>query len=150
MFEAGGDQMSDIQIRIVRVKQRFGKMRYKNIGSYGGILDTRIKCCTGTCAWGCTVVQVECVNHIHVFSEVSPKICEVLNGVNLSMVIKITGRTIREEMTDGKTFDLVKWITSRRLQWLGHIWRMGTDRKTKQTVFEMFRVTRPGDRRHTN
>ena len=28
MFEAGGAQMSDVLIRIVRVRQRFGKMRH--------------------------------------------------------------------------------------------------------------------------
>ena len=34
---------------------------------------------------------------------------------------------------------------SRRLQWLGHIRRMGPERKLKQTVFEMFKVRREGD-----
>ena len=63
----------------------------------------------------------------------APRICAALNGVNASMVRKITARTIREDAADGKTFDLVKWIRVRRLQWLGHILRMGTERKVNQS-----------------
>ena len=31
------------------------------------------------------------------------------------------------------------WIRSRRLQWLGHILRLGTERLIKQAVFEMYK-----------
>ena len=61
------------------------------------------------------------------------------------MVSKITGRTIREEATEGKTFDLVRWIRARKLQWLGHILRMGTDRMVKRAIFVMFKASQPGD-----
>ena len=64
----------------------------------------------------------------------TPDVRAALNGANASMVSKITGRDIRDEVTDGKSFDLVKWIRVRKLQWLGHILRMGTDRKIKQAV----------------
>ena len=75
----------------------------------------------------------------------TPRICASLNGANTNTVSKITGRTTGEEAADGKRFDLVKWIRTRRLQWLGHILRMGTEHKIKQTVFEMFRSPKPGD-----
>ena len=61
------------------------------------------------------------------------------------MVSVITGRTAHEEASEGKTFNIVRWIRARRLQWLGHILRMGTDRKLKQAVFEMFRAPKEGD-----
>ena len=59
------------------------------------------------------------------------------------MVSVITGRTVREEATEGK-FDLVKWIRirARKLKWLSHILRMGPDRKVKQAIFEMFSTLR--------
>ena len=37
------------------------------------------------------------------------------------------------------TFDIVVWIRARRLQWVGHILRMGKERKIKYTVFELFK-----------
>ena len=61
------------------------------------------------------------------------------------MVAVITGRSAHEEAADGKTFDMVMWIRARRLQWLGHILRMGTDRQLKHAVFEMFKDPREGD-----
>ena len=57
----------------------------------------------------------------------------------------ITGKTIKEESTAGKSFDLPEWIRARRLQWLGHILRMGTERTLKQAVFIMFKAKQPGD-----
>ena len=68
-----------------------------------------------------------------------------LNGANASMISIITGRTNREEAAEEKTFDLVKWIRARRLQWLGHILRMTQERKVKQAVFIMFKNPQPGD-----
>ena len=38
-----------------------------------------------------------------------------------------------------------QWIRSRRLQWLDHILRMGSERKLKQTVFEIFKSRIDGD-----
>ena len=68
-----------------------------------------------------------------------------LNGANASMVSVITGRTIREEASDDKTFDLLRWIRARKLQWLGHILRMGIERSLKRAVYIMFKARQPGD-----
>ena len=57
-------------------------------------------------------------------SEVT-EVCAALNVTNSNMVNVITGRSVRKEATEGKRFDFVKWIRSRKLQWPGHILRMG-------------------------
>ena len=59
----------------------------------------------------------------------TPDVGTSLNGANADMVSKITGCGIRDETIDGKSFDLVKWIRVRKLQWLGHILRMDTEKK---------------------
>ena len=54
MFAAGGDQMSDAQIRIARAKQRFGKMMRHIWGNEELHRNLRMR----------LYVQVECVQHI--------------------------------------------------------------------------------------
>ena len=62
------------------------------------------------------------------------------------MLNVISGKTPHEEASkDTRTFDLLRWIRAMRLQWLGHIMRMGRNRKLDQTVFEMFSAPKPGD-----
>ena len=68
----------------------------------------------------------------------TPKVCEALNGTNSSMVNKITGRVIREETSVGKTFDLIRWIRVRKIQWIGHILRMGEDHKLKRVIYRLY------------
>ena len=51
-----------------------------------------------------------------------------INGANSKMVAVITGRTIREEATEGKTYDAVAGIRATRLKWLGCILRMDVGR----------------------
>ena len=69
-----------------------------------------------------------------------------LNGANASMVSVMTDKSPHQEASvKSQTFDLVDWVRARRLQWLGHILRMGTDRMLKRAVFEMFKARKPGD-----
>ena len=69
-----------------------------------------------------------------------------LNGANASMLAIITGKTVHEESSDDtRTFDLVKWVRARRLQWLGHILRMGMERLLKRAVYGMFMLPQDGD-----
>ena len=42
------------------------------------------------------------------------EVSAALNGADASMVSIITGRTIRDEAAEDKTFDLVKWIRARK------------------------------------
>ena len=50
------------------------------------------------------------------------------------MVNKLTGRAIREEATVGKTFDLVRWIRVRKIQWIGYILRMDEECKLMRAI----------------
>ena len=59
----------------------------------------------------------------------------MLNGINSKMLYRITGKSIREEVSDDtRTFDLVCWIRARRTQWLGHILRMDESLMIHQAV----------------
>ena len=136
IFEAGGGQMADVQARIARARQRFGKMRHiwgnKDLHVNLRLRLYKSSVCSiltyGSEAWRLT-----------------PTVSAALNGANSSMVSIITGRSIREEAAEGKTFDLLKWIRARKLQWLGHILRMGTERKVKQAIFIMYKAPQQGD-----
>ena len=104
--------MPDVRIRISSARQRFGKMRHilgnkllhKNLrmrlykSSVCGVQYTHILT-YGSEAWTLT-----------------KEVCAALNGANSIMVSVITDRTIREEASDGKTFDLLRWIRVRKLQ----------------------------------
>ena len=107
IFEAGGGQMADVQTRIARARQRFGKMRHiwgnKDLHVNLRMRLYKSSVCSimtyGSEAW-----------------RITPEVSAALNGANSSMVSKITGKSIREEASEGKTFDLVKWIRARKLQ----------------------------------
>ena len=57
------------------------------------------------------------------------------------MISIITDNSPRDEASPtSRTFDLVRWVRARRLQWLGHILLLGSTRTIKQAVFEMFKA----------
>ena len=72
--------------------------------------------------------------------------CKALRGANSQMLSIITGKTPHQEASaKWRTFDLVAWIRARRLQWVGHILRMGPERMVKQAVFELFKAPTEGN-----
>ena len=99
--------MYDVKTRIARARQRFGKMRHiwsnKILHQNLRMRLYKSSVCSiltyGSEAWRLTT-----------------EVKAALNGANASMISIITGRTNREEASEGKTFDLVKWIRARRLQ----------------------------------
>ena len=63
----------------------------------------------------------------------SDAVCRQLNGANSTMLVRITGRTYRQEANPRTTsFDLVKHIRARRLRWFGHILREESERRKEK------------------
>ena len=53
------------------------------------------------------------------------KACAMINGANSRMMSHITGKSVKEEASkETRTFDVLRWIRARRLQWAGHILRL--------------------------
>ena len=126
--------MADVKKRMTMARQRFGKLRHlwksKDLHIKLRIRLYKASACSiltcGSEAWFLT-------------EDVRKKI----NGANASMMSTITGNTPREEATKKtQTFDLVKWIRARRLQWLGHILRMGPERTLKRAIFVLWKDKR--------
>ena len=62
------------------------------------------------------------------------------------MVSIITRKTPHEETSAATcTFNLVSWIRSRRMQWLGHILRMNDSRLINKAFMLMYTKRQPGD-----
>ena len=69
-----------------------------------------------------------------------------INGANSKMVTAITGKTIREEATEGsRTFDAVSTIRATRLKWLDCILRMGPGRMVHIAVKKLYASRLEGD-----
>ena len=70
----------------------------------------------------------------------------MINGANSRMVARITHKTVKEEASRRtRTFDVVTQIRARRLQWLGHILRMGSERLVHQAVRHIAENRSEGD-----
>ena len=124
-------------MRIAAARQRFGKMRHiwadKRLHLNLRLRLYKSSVCSimtyGSEAW-----------------QLNEEVARALNGANSQMLSIITGKTPHAEASeDTRTFDLLRWIRARRLQWLGHILRMGQERKLKQAVFEIYKSPKPGD-----
>ena len=129
--------MTDVRARIAMARTRFGQLRHlwhdKCLH-----LNLRLRlyksCVCSILTYGC---EAWCL-------DVETR--KAINGANASMVSVMTGKSQHQEASSKwRTFDLVAWVRARRLQWLGHILRMGSERKVKQAVFEMFKCRRKGD-----
>ena len=130
--------MADVKIRTATARQRFGKMRH--IWSDKRLhLNLRLRLYKSSV---CSIMTYGSEAWI-----LSEEVMRAINGANAQMVSIITGKSPHEEASNGtRTFDLLRWIRARRLQWLGHILRMdGMKRKLKQAVFELYSEPRPGD-----
>ena len=120
IFEAGGGDMTDVWTRISMVTQWFDKLR--NIWWDDNLhLNLRMR------------LYKSCVYNVLTYGfeawRMTRKVAAALNGTNSKMVTVITGRAIHAETVSEKTFDIVMWIRTRWLQWIGHILRIGARRR---------------------
>ena len=137
IFEAGGSQMTDVRARIAMTQTRFGKLGHiwHDNDLHRGLKLRLYKTCVcniltyGSEAW-----------------TLSTSITRALNGANTLMMAAITGNNPHQEASaKTRTFGIVMWIRAWRLQWLGHILRMGDERLLKRDIFGMFKERQDGD-----
>ena len=122
LFQSDGDQMSDIRVRCAMTKSCAGELRHIWAATLPLDLKLRlyIACCCSIMVWGSETWVLH--------SETS----KCINGVNAYMLSHITGKTKREEATTSTTtFNILAWITARRLRWVGHILRLPDKRLIK-------------------
>ena len=129
--------MADIKARAAMTRQRFGKLRH--IWNNNELhLNLRLR------------LHKSCICSILSYGSEAWKLHEearrTLNGINSQMLSIITGKTPHQDASPKwRTFDLVVWTRARRLQWVGHILRMGDERKIKHVVFELYKAPSEGD-----
>ena len=131
--------MWDVRTRVAMTTQRFGKLRHVWTDNQLH-LNLRLP----------LRIYKSCIYSIMTYDSEAWRLTETvvsaLNGANARMVCILTGKTVHQEASaKWRTFNLVRWIRARRLQWLGHILRLGTTRMLKQAAFEMFSSPQPGD-----
>ena len=136
-FRADGDQQTDVKARIAAATSTAGKMRaIWAAKSTPTKLKMRIYK-TGVCSrltYGSEAWRLD------------SRTCAMLNGANSRMVARITNRTPHEEASaKTRSFDVVRWIRARRLQWVGHILRMDPNRLVYKAVKFMSANRSEGD-----
>ena len=113
--------MTDVRARIAIARTRFGKLRHlRNDKCLNLNLLLRFykSCVYNILTYGSVVWYLD------------EETTTTLIGANAVMVSVMTGKTQhQEESPKWKTFDLV--VRTRRLHWIGHILRMGSDRNLK-------------------
>ena len=136
-FSADGDPTTDVKARIAKALKTAGKMRH--------VWDS--KCIPMTLKLRIYIVGV--CSQLAYGSEawkLDENTIRMLNGINSRLLHRITGKTYKEEASEGtRTFDLVRWIRARRAQWLGHILRMDPSRMAQQAVQLMHEDRSSGD-----
>ena len=123
--------MPDVRARIAMTQTRFGKLRHiwNSNDLHRGLKLRLYKACV------CSILTYGSEAWI-----LNTEVTRAINGANAQMMAVITGSTPRQEASaKTRTFDIMMWIRARRLQWLGHILRMGTDRLLKRAIFYMFK-----------
>ena len=129
--------MADVQRRVAMATQRFGKMRHiwKSKSLH---IRLRLR------LYIASVCSVMTYGSEAWF--ITDAIRRKINGANSRMLSVITGKTIRQEaIEESCTFNLVRAIRARRLQWLGHILRLDEDRLLSKAIRLMYEGRSEGD-----
>ena len=118
-------------------KSRFGKMRH---------------------IWKCKSLHIRLRLRLYVSSvcsiltygseawNITEEVRRKINGANSVMLSVITGNTPRQEaVATTCSFNLVRAIRARRLQWLGHILRLDEDRILQRAIKDIYDHRCKGD-----
>ena len=125
-FTADGNQHFDIDERIAQAMQRCGTLRHV-FGSPSLSLSLKLRLYVAAV---CSVLIYGCETWT-----LDDKTIRRINGGNSRMLIRITGRPIRDEARSLTTsHDLVRQIRKLRLRWLGEILRSGPSRLIYQAI----------------
>ena len=126
-FQADGDAMRSVEVRIGKASGRFSKLRW--------LWDSSaIKQKTKLQLYQSAVVST--LTHCHEAWKLSKKVIKKAGGWNAKCLAIITGRSVRDERVT-PSFDIIKELRTRRLRWLGHILRMDKDRLLRKAVVSM-------------
>ena len=136
-FRADGCQLDDVKARIGAATSAAGKMRAIWARKSTSLkLKMRIYK-SGVCSrltYGSETWRLDARTR------------KMLNGANSRLVARITHRTPHEEASaKTQTFDIVRWIRARRLQWVGHILRMDPARMVHQALRHIAENREEGD-----
>jgi hypothetical protein len=122
-FQADGDVGQAMLLRMGLAKAVFGQLRH--------IWDSDL-----SVRWKLRLFQAGVVS-ILVYGleawEMTDRAKTRLRGWASRCLVRITGRTYREEAVD-PTWDLVKYVLARRLRWLGHTLRRPPETLLRRTV----------------
>ena len=137
IFEADANQIPDIEWRITLTKAWAGQLRHI-LGGENLPLPLKLR------------LYISLLSSILIYGSeawlITERVCRKINGVNAYMLSHITGRSIHEEATSiSTTFDIITWIRSRRLKWVGHILRLNDEKLIKRTLKHIHDNKQEGD-----
>ena len=137
VFQADGAHGPDVQRRIGRAMARAGKLRHVWASD---ALTLKLKLRLYVAAV-CSIMTYGSETWL-----LDVPTCRALNGANATMLARITGKSQHDEAKKATTtFDIVRNIRARRLQWLGHILRMEDHRLVKKAVYHIYMHQQEGD-----
>ena len=137
IFAADGLQGYDIRARVGKAMTRCGKLGHMfDSPDLGPRLKIRLynAAAVSLLTYGCESWNL------------TQEVMRKLNGCNSQMLVRITGRSVREEVrSTTSSFDLVKSVRVRRLRWLGQILRGDPTRLLFTTVVHQYHNRSSGD-----
>ena len=137
IFPANADQALDVKRRIAMAMTRCGRL--SNIfGSKAISLRLKLRLYEAAV---CSILTYGCETW-----NLCPKTIQKINGANSSMLARITNKPIRQEARALTTsLNLVRKLRVRRLKWLGHILRAGTQTLMYSALQEQFEMGQQGN-----
>ena len=132
IFQPDGDQLPDIRSRCAMAKTRAGSLRH--VWASDLPLDLKIRIYITAC---CSILVYGSEAWL-----LDDDARRIINGANAFTLSHITRKTKREEATTATTtFNILAWIRSRRLKWVGHILRLKPNKgKDERLIKQILRV----------